>query len=94
MNTPIENQNGLLDKYWKQIIRPPRKLYKISELGFWFPLLIFQGPTTFILSGIVVKRTDFQVTTKRNFMLQDSYFQTSQGLPIHIVNKISKWKRK
>ena len=52
---------------WKSIIRPPRDLYSINDLG----------PQEFEIRDKLCKRTDFQLTNSRGLKLECSYFEPS-----------------
>ncbi len=53
------------EKIWKMLIRPPRTIYTIADLG---PPLQFQN-------NIQVRRLDFDLKNKNNFNLKCSFFQ-------------------
>jgi pimeloyl-ACP methyl ester carboxylesterase len=50
---------------WKSIIRPPRDIYTIEDLG----------PAEFEIKHKIFKRTDFQLKNSRGLTLECSYFE-------------------
>jgi pimeloyl-ACP methyl ester carboxylesterase len=65
MPTIFSSIQSQYDELWKAIIRPPRDIYQLSDLG----------PKEFMLSKVKYKRTDLVLVNERGLRLQCSHFE-------------------
>jgi len=69
--TPLRAVRGSYENLVKMLIRPPRAVYSMRELG----------PMRFVFDGVDVQRTDFVVLNGRGLKLQCSQWATSEAAP-------------